>query len=305
MNIRASKHCYYGNLSTLLNKNRYAILESELVLLSQELQCSMNHKENYISLGFDNNKSSMALEKLSCEMIKLDSECGIKEYFEENSSNALLVYINTKALDYNSIFKGTDRFHYIIIDNFQEGKISIVDSFIQTIPVSVFHGFVNSNKIIKNIANGTATAHYLRNLSHRNHFDDAKLLFIQYLDENVLQLEESIINKSKKYCMNLLNNLDLYMTKKSLYNTAYNLRVNGFLARLDYILELYELYAGNKDLVATQISEIKSSYELMINKIMKASFTLNKQYIEKTIQNYFYKNIEMEHQIYCKMQKQL
>ena len=155
--------------------------------------------------------------------------------------------------------------------------MEISDSFIQTIPMSIFQGYTNLSPIRSEIQK-KAIGVYLEKKDNTIEYKDIiKSIFIDYIKMNASLSENSAIYNLKAYCNVALSNIDILFNNELIKNLSYDVKVAGTVARFDYLIELF-----NKHLRCSfdmeVLLDIKSKWELIASKLIKCSMTLQKDF---------------------------
>lgn len=302
-----SKHCYYGNIANILNYYGILISEAELVLLSDELNCSSIYHNNHLFFGISNEKYINGLSKLNCTIENVTSYNLniINTYLNIlKQGHPILLLINSGKLNYSYIFKGTNRSHYIVMIYEKDNRVLISDSFIQTIPQTIFQGYVSSNLIYKEIESGTAQGIYIKqNFQADNIQNEIKNAIDHYLYQNINIESNNVLSLMKNYTEIAINNMSDFLNKEVLCSLSYEIKVAGCVARCDYLLELFSKYFQIDNEIKQEIIGLKIKWELIASKIMKCSITLSKDYYIKIFTIEIPVLIEKEKTIYKKISK--
>lgn len=294
---KLSKHCYYGNVVSILNYLGLNINEAELVLLSEGLNCSCVFKQEKLYWGIPIEYCSVGLEKLEIETVMLEDEEAIQNSAKRNVP--FLLKIKASFLEYSYIFKEAERNHYIVVINEQDSKLLISDSFIPTIPLEIFQGTVEATNIYDAITQGCAKGYIfkipneLKNTSKMCH-----KLFYDYLKKATSGGEKSIISSLCFFFTTALENKNQLFNKEVLSGLAYDLRYSGAIVRFEYLIYFIEQYCVTVPTVKEDVVKLKTRWELLSNKIMKCAITLKEQYYIKLFNEEIPALIEDEIHIY-------
>lgn len=274
-----SKHCYYGNVINILNSYGDKTKESELVLISNALNCYLSFDKS-LFLGISNELCEQGINKLGYQIKELDNNY-LNYKFLLNSNTPILLLINTSVLTHNNIFEGTNRNHYIILLKDKGKTLEISDSFVRTEPISSFRGDTDLKPILNEIIETRATGVYFEKKKMRNNLQLVleEILF-EYIETNALNRNKSIINQLHEYCSIALENTDILFNKESLNNLAYDIKVSGLATRFDYLVDLFTKHI-NFSIDIDTFTMLKSKWELVASKLMKCSIVLNKEYYMK------------------------
>lgn len=276
---RLSQHCYYGNITNVLNYYGEKISEAELVLLSKALNCKFHNNKN-LFFGMPNELCGQGLEQAGYHIRRIDSNYSNYKSLLSNNTPILLL-INSGVLTHDNIFKGTDKDHYIVLLNDNDETMEISDSFVQTIPMSVFQGYTDLNPIRNEIQKNRASGVYLEKQENNIKYQDSiKNIFVDYIKMNASLSNNSVICSLKTYCSAALRDIDILFTNESIKNLSYNVKVAGAVARFNYIIELLNNHlecSFNAEILST----LKSKWELIASKLMKCSMTLKRDYYIK------------------------
>jgi len=271
------KHCYYGNMTNILNYYDEDISEAELVLLSNALNCHLIFDTNlYFEMPIE--LCEQGLEKIGYRINRINNDyCIYKSLLAKNTPILLLIY--TSVLTHNNIYSGSNRGHSIILLKDNDDTIEISDSFVRTRPTSIFHGNTNAKIIFSEIIADRASGIYLEKYTKQNKEECLTKSLIEYITTNALLSNNSVIYNLKSWRDIALENIDKLFNKESLNDLAYDIKTSGIVTRFDYLIELFEIYLN---IYPTDIlGKIKSNWDLTANKIMKCSITLNKGYYTK------------------------
>jgi len=284
-----SKHCYYGNLTNMLNFNDIDISEAELVLLSDALNCN-TRMDNHLFFGFVNQACERGLEQIGFQINQIDyTYASYKSLLDERTP--ILLMINSGMLTHSNIFTGTDKNHYIVLLNDNNETVEISDSFIQTIPMSTFQGETYINTIKNEIQANKANGVYLNKLENeQKHHYSIENLIVNYIKMNAAALENSAIFNLRIFC------------DMAIKNSSYDIKVAGAVARFDYLIELFKnCFDYSSDIEILTL--LKAKWELIANKLMKCSMTLKKDYYVKIFETEIPDLINKERSFYQELCK--
>lgn len=275
---KLSKHCYYGNITNILNCYGESINESELVLLSGALICDLRFNKS-LFLGISNEACQQGLDKIGYQLKQLDNDyCNY--YSLLNNQIPVLLLINTRVLTYNNIFLGTNRNHCIVLVKDSNKTIEISDSFVRTIPMSVFQGNIDAIAIRDEIQTNRASGIYIEKQDNQKYNYSIKNALIDYLEINSSFSVNSILYILQTYCRLAIKNVDILFNKESLNDLAYDIKVAGIATRFDYIANLFANHINYSVDIET-LTMLKTKWELVASKLIKCSMTLNKDYYKK------------------------
>lgn len=273
---KLSRHCYFGNITNILNYYGLVISEAELVLISDILGCSCLYEDSNLFFGIPNKYCDDGLKKIGCETkVFVDS----KSIYNALEQTPILLCINTSWLDHNIIFKGTNKQHYIVLIQRDNNRFIISDSFIQTFPQSVYQGPVDSKKVCQAIESGLTTGTVIIPYEQPSNYKFLlKDILIKYIMNNIQCNTNSVFYSLNRYLKSAIDNKKELLSNELLSKTTYDLKYAGAIARLDYILELFNDLFSCGQYVSESIKELKTKWELIANKLMKCSMTLNEKY---------------------------
>ena len=273
---RLSKYCYYGNIINILNYYGEQINEAELVLISGTLNCELHFDDN-LFLGILNESCEKGLKQIGYQINNVNNNYSDYKFLLDNNT-PILLSINSGVLTHNNIFKGTNKDHYIILLEENNQSIKISDSFVPTIPKSLFVGNMEKHIIQCEIQAKRASGIYLKKKKAGKITPcQIKDLFTEYIKLNACCGKNSIICNLKTFCDIALNNSELIINQDSLKLLSYDIKVAGVVARFDYIIELFNNYFDYP--IGTEVLlTLKSKWELIASKLMKCSMTLKKDY---------------------------
>ena len=250
-----------------------------MVLLSGALNCDLKTESN-IFLGMSNDLCVQGLEKVNYQIKQIDNNYLIYKSLLEKGIPILLL-INTSALTHSNVFKGTNRNHCIVLIKENDATMEISDSFVRTIPMSVFHGDVDASSIRDEIqANRTSGIYVERQRNSNNQYNIPSAIF-DHIRLNTFPSNKSIINILKTFCNMAIKNIEILFNKESLNDLAYEFKVAGMVTRFDYMMELFEKYLYGYQIDTESLSILKTKWELIASKLMKCSFVLNRDYYLK------------------------
>lgn len=295
---KPSQHCYYGNISNILNYYGQDLTEAKLVLLSGALNCLYEVSNDNLYFRIPNEYCVTGLNRIGFEISYVSDEKTILK--STKYGLPVLLCINTEYLTHNPIFAGTNRKHYIVIISEDKNGFLISDSFIQTIPQSVFQGYIKPEKVIYAIQNQCATGITIIPCSDKKKLDELiRSFLIHYIKQNAFKERCSVLNLLSCYSKEANEKANELLNKSSLTDMAYELKFSGCLARLDYLSELFSThYNCNHD-----INELKNKWELVVNKLMKCSMTLNENYFRNIFTEFIPLLIEKEQKLYLRIAK--
>ncbi len=277
---KISKHCFFGNLTNILNYYGETVSEAELVLLSDALNCDYKFNTKNFFFGISNESCQQGLKKIGYNIIEIKNDYTEIKYLLTNDILVLLV-INSGILTYNNIFKGTNRDHYIVLLKDHVKTIEISDSFLQTNPISYFQGDIDLILIKNEIQKMNTIGLYIEKNKNTNNQIFLKDKFYEYIKVNALFPEKSIIGKMQSLCNDAFDNFILLFNNEFLNNLSYNIKVGGVIARYDYLIELIRKYLIDYSISIEILTILKNEWTLIAAKIMKCSMTLNKDYYKK------------------------
>lgn len=275
-----SKHCYYGNVTNVLNYYGIAISEAELVLLSNalDLDCSCIVADEYLFLGISNERCNHGLEKVNCYIETIPFDVDFFNTLLDKQIPVLLL-INSGNLHYSYVFNGTSRNHYIVLLHKEGKRLLVSDSFVQTIPKTVYQDYIEVDEIFKEIQSGHAKCTWIKQEKPSQSIQDiCKSMLNQYLECNLQCSETSVLHSLKSYARYGLNLAQALFKRESLRNLSYDIKVAGCVARFDYLEELFEKHQAINEEISIKLKDLKNRWELVSNKLMKCSMTLKHDY---------------------------
>jgi hypothetical protein len=211
---KLSKHCYYGNVTNILNYYGEKISEAELVLLSGALNYSLRFNGN-LFLGMPNALCEQGLARIGYQINQVDNDYSTYKSLLNNNTPILLL-IKSGILTYHSIFKGTDKDHYIVLLKHSDAMVEISDSFVQTIPMSIFQGYTDLKAIRNEIQENRAMGICLEKQANNTKFRDfIKNIFVEYIKINASISDNSVICNLQNYCNSALRNIDSFFNRNS------------------------------------------------------------------------------------------
>ena len=274
------KHCYYGNMTNILNYYGENTSEAELVLLSNALNCHLIFDTNlYFEMPIE--LCEQGLEKIGYRIYKIGNEYSTYKSLLANSTPILLL-IYTSVLTHNNIYSGSNRGHSIVLLKDNDDTIEISDSFVRTRPTSIFHGNTDAKILFNEITAVRASGIYLEKYEKQNKEQHLTKSLIDYIKTNAMLTSISVVNNLKKWRDIALKNTDELFDKESLNDLAYDIKTSGIVTRLDYLIDLFKKYLNAYP--TERLEKIKSNWDLTANKIMKCSITLNKGYYLKVFE---------------------
>lgn len=293
-----SKNCFYGNVANVLNNDGVKISEAELILISETLNCPYLFSENGLFFGIHSEVCTVGLSKIGYGIKTIVGAENVYTYFEQKKP--IILSINSKLLTHNNIYFGTDRIHHIIVVEKTNGQLLISDSFVPTIPSTVYQGLVDCEKIYREIDNGNAKGILI--YSDNNLLVDITKLckdaLSYYIISNTKCENGSVIQSLNKYSQLALTHQAQYFANGFLKEMIYDLRFSGAIARFDYLIELFNRYLPNLSSVCASLEELKSKWELVVNKLVKCSITLKEDYYRNIFQTDVPLLLEKEKDIY-------
>lgn len=298
-----SKHCYYGNVTSILNHLGLTISEAELVLLSGGLNCSCVFEGERLYWRIPIELCYVGLDKLGIEIVTIEDRESIHNISIQDIP--ILVKIRASFLNYNYIFNGSPKNHYIVIVNERDSMFLISDSFIPTIPLETYQGAVEVHKIYDAIIQKYAKSYtFVIKEKPKNTLKMSRELFLDYLKKSAVSDKNSVIDFLHYFSKIALENINLLLNKEALNEMAYDLRYSGAIARFDYVIYFIDQFCTTVQTIKTDLLKLKTKWELLINKIMKCAITLNEQYYVKIFSTEISELIKCEVHIYRNVLKQ-
>ena len=277
-----SKHCFYGNVSNILNYYNIHINEAELVLLSNIM--NGEYVENGIVqyIGFPNEKCSIGLHRIGCEIKYIKNKI---HFFELLSKDVPILFkIQSQVLNYNNIYlTGSSRKHYIVAIRCCENSVYISDSFTQSFAQSTYQGNIDSDVICRQFDNKQASGIAIipGNNTEKNYEKDKAYLTTlldEYIQDNISNCQGSICKLINKYCRYALENASSIMIANHLEEMAYQLKFSGFLSRLDYLIQLFSYVYKVSEEITEELNYLKKQWNIVVNKLRKCCITQNFDY---------------------------
>lgn len=267
-----SKHCYYGNVTWIINSYGILVSEGELVLLSNALNLASLLSEERLYVGISQDNCSIGLKKLGCYLETVDSlEC------EKKLAEAIpiLLLIRSNCLKYNYTYAKKAKSHYIVALKKEEDKLLISDSFIQTIPKTIFHGWIPLKDIYDEIVcERTKNLHIA--FVEKNYIIEKEYesMIRQYIDDNLNYTVNSSLCVLKQFVQNIITCKDRLKSNDVLANLAYDIKYSGCVARFDYLEELMKKYFKVDETIINELQVIKKKWGNISNRLMKYAITL-------------------------------
>lgn len=297
---KLSNHCYYGNIVNILNYFGVQINEAEFVLLSEILNCEYTEGVDYPLLGFSNDNALIGLVKLGFNIKDIISE---NELFETLSEGyPVLLCLNSNLLNYSYVFNGTNRKHYIVLLSGDRRSMLISDSYIQTIPRSVFEDIIDFEPIYNSFIekNIKATSvipmkiKSINSINYEKYMDD-------YILTNISQMSNSIINHIKIFSENIIDRAEKILLDSHLNDMVYNFKFSGGLVRFDFLDKLFKSYYELPSGIIESLFKLKTQWNIVINKWMKCCVIKNKDYYKKIFDKEIIVLLEQELSLYQKI----
>ena len=279
-----SAHCFYGNISNILNYHNIDISEAELVLISDILNGEYHNNDMVPFVGFQNEKCKIGLNKLGCEIEYINDKIRFFEMLE--MGYPILLKLNSTALNYSYVHKeSTKRNHYIVAIKCDDEMILISDSYIQTIPQSIYQGPINRDVIAKQLESNQASGMVIIPPITKNPESwKSKCDLIKQLDEyillNICDCNNSICKLMYKYCEYAAQNVTSILFSDSMEEMIYQLKFSGAIARWDYLITLFcTCYQVNKVMV-DELRRLKDKWNIVNNKLRKCGITRKIEYFQ-------------------------
>lgn len=136
--------CYSASVLRILNAMGYSFSEVDLFksIGLLQLNCSTQYDGVYSEIEQIVNWS---LKQNGIEINELSIRSKDTLLEELSKRKMLLLKINARKLNYSKLFTTAitnHRYHYVIVNGFDEEKIGIVDSYIPTTPITSFEGYL-------------------------------------------------------------------------------------------------------------------------------------------------------------------
>lgn len=299
---KPSKHCYYGNITNILNFYSVKVSEAELALLAKILNGKYEAGKKFPFLGFSNECCIVALATLGFEIKNIYDQY---ELFNTlNNGYPILLRLNSGLIDYSYAFSGTNRNHYIVLITGDSSWMMISDSYVQTIPQSIYHGRIDFKTIYQQFEEGKVSATAITPMMSRTVITEPKNVFNyrqlldEYISQNISESDISIVCQIKKYSKDALCRANSILDDSHLSDMIYQFKFSGALVRFDYLKELFESnYEINKNLIE-HIEYLKSKWNIVTNMMMKCSITKKEDYFKEIFNINISKLISSELSVY-------
>ena len=279
-----SVHCFYGNVSNILNYHNVDISEAEVVLISDILNGEFQCNDTVPFIGFPNEKCKIALNKLGCEIEYINEKIRFFEMLE--MGYPILLKLNSTVLDYSYVYnQASKRNHYIVAIECDNGKILISDSYIQTLPQSIYQGNINSDLISREFENHQASGMVIipqttNKLENWISNCDLTKQLDEYVSINTCGCDNSIYNLMYKYCEHALRNITKILFSNNMEEMIYQSKFSGAIARWDYLIELFRTCYQIDKMRLDELKELKNKWNVVVNKLRKCSITRREDYYQ-------------------------
>lgn len=279
-----SAHCFYGNISNILNYHNIDISEAELVLVSDILNGEYHDNEIVPFIGFPNEKCKIGLNKLGCGIEDINDEICFFGMLERGYP--ILLKLNSRVLNYSYVYKETSkRNHYIVAIQCNNEGVLISDSYIQTFPQSIYQGTVNRDVIADQFKNNQASGMTIIP-PKTNKLENWRVNcdLIKQLDEyvllNICGCDNSICKLMYKYCEHALQNITKILFSNSMDEMIYQAKFSGAIARWDYLIALFcTCYQIDEEKI-DELNRLRDKWNVVINKLRKCSITRRQDYYQ-------------------------
>lgn len=293
MNVftKQNLNCFWGSVTNILNSYDIQISEAELVLFSNVLNCLYVTNESNLYFGIPNQGVYPTLKMLGVNVHKL--KC-ITELLEVLHIAPVLLKVNTSALVYSDVYKGTSRTHFIVLLSLNGNQAQISDSFVSSIPRSCFEGITDITQVIQNCKAkkdfGTALlikSEQETNLLYQKEKSNAYSMLISYAKTNIEMSEESVIRKYQLLSQYMLGHTEQMLIEGRINEFVYMLKFNGAIDRLLYLAELVQRYCNAPASTIDILSSLYGKWISITNKLLKCailkSSEIYKRIFEKDI----------------------
>lgn len=279
-----SAHCFYGNISNILNYHNIDISEAELVLVSDILNGEYHDNDIVPFIGFPNEKCKIGLNKLGCGIECINDEIGFFKMLE--MGYPILLKLNSRVLNYSYVYKESlKRNHYIVAIQCDNKVILISDSYIQTFPQSTYQGTINRDVIASQFENNQASGMtIIPPITNKLENWRSNCDLIKQLDEyvllNICGFDNSICRLMYKYCEHASQNITKILFTDSMVEMIYQVKFSGAIARWNYLIELFCTYYQIDELMVEELNNLKGKWNVVINKLRKCSITRRQDYYQ-------------------------
>lgn len=275
-----SAHCFYGNISNILNYHNIGISEAEFALISNILNGEYRNIDMVPFIGFSNEKYKIGLSKLGCRAENIRDEICFFEMLKKRYP--ILLKVNSQVLNYNYVYKeSSKRNHYIVAIQCDSKDILISDSYIPTLPLSTYQGTINRNDFCIQFENNQVSGIVIFP-PESNKFEKSNCDLIKQLDEyvllNISGCDNSFCKLMYEYCEYALQNITDILFSNRMDEMIYQMRFSGTIARWNYLIELFCTYYQINKLMVDELNVLKGKWNVVINKLRKCSITRNPDY---------------------------